>query len=116
MQEAHRAGTLRAIGVSNFQTDRLMDITAFNEIKPAVNQVEVNPFQQQEESMAFMRELGVQSEAWAPFAEGRKPILSRALVVLGRPPERNVDLSPRCGAVRRYNGSHPKGGFGDGYW
>ena len=71
MQEAYRAGRLRAIGVSNFEPDRLMDIAAFNEVKPAVNQVEINPFQQQEESVAFMRQLGVQAEAWAPFAEGR---------------------------------------------
>lgn len=71
MQDAFRAGKLRAIGVSNFQPDRLMDITAFNDIKPAVNQIEINPFQQQEESVKFMRELGVQAEAWAPFAEGR---------------------------------------------
>ena len=49
-----------------------MDITAFNEIKPAVNQVEINPFQQQEESVSFMRELKVQPEAWAPFAEGKR--------------------------------------------
>lgn len=74
MQEAYRAGQLRAIGVSNFQPDRLMDITVFNEIKPAVNQVEINPFHQQEESVAFMRELGVQAEAWAPFAEGRNDL------------------------------------------
>ena len=71
MQEAHRAGKLRAIGLSNFEPDRLMDIAAFNEITPAVNQVEINPFQQQESSVAFMRSLGVQAEAWAPFAEGR---------------------------------------------
>lgn len=71
MEDAYRAGKLRAIGVSNFQPDRLMDIVAFNEIPPAVNQVEVNPFQQQLESAAFMKEIGVQAEAWAPFAEGR---------------------------------------------
>jgi len=71
MQDAYRSGKLRAIGVSNFEPDRLMDIAAFNEIKPAVNQIEVNPFQQQGESLAFMRDLGVQAEAWAPFAEGR---------------------------------------------
>jgi len=71
MQDAYRAGKLRAIGVSNFQPDRLMDIAAFNDIKPAVNQIEINPFQQQEEAVKFMRELGVQAEAWAPFAEGR---------------------------------------------
>jgi 2,5-diketo-D-gluconate reductase A len=71
MQDAYHKGKLRSIGVSNFQPDRLMDIAAFNEIKPAVNQIEVNPFQQQAESLAFMRSLGVQAEAWAPFAEGR---------------------------------------------
>ncbi|MFM0488169.1 aldo/keto reductase [Paraburkholderia graminis] len=71
MEEAHRAGKLRAIGLSNFQPDRLMDIAAFNDVKPAVNQIEVNPFHQQAESVDFMRELGVQAEAWAPFAEGR---------------------------------------------
>jgi len=71
MQDAHREGQLRAIGVSNFQPDRLMDIAAFNEITPAVNQIEVNPFLQQGESVEFMKSLGVQAEAWAPFAEGR---------------------------------------------
>ncbi len=71
MQDAYRAGELRAIGVSNFQTDRLMDITAFNEVKPAVNQLEINPFNQQDDSVSFMRQLHVQPEAWAPFAEGR---------------------------------------------
>ncbi|MFP3606428.1 aldo/keto reductase [Paraburkholderia sp. SIMBA_053] len=71
MEEAHRAGKLRAIGLSNFQPDRLMDIKAFNEVTPAVNQIELNPFHQQAESVDFMRELGVQPEAWAPFAEGR---------------------------------------------
>jgi 2,5-diketo-D-gluconate reductase A len=80
MQEAYRAGKLRAIGVSNFQPDRLMDIVAFNEIKPAVNQIEVNPFQQQGESIAIMRELGVQAEAWAPFAEGRNNLFQNELL------------------------------------
>lgn len=72
MEDAYRTGKIRAIGVSNFHPDRLMDIVAFNEIAPAVNQVEVNPFQQQLESTVFMKEIGVQTEAWAPFAEGRK--------------------------------------------
>lgn len=71
MEEAFKAGKLRAIGLSNFEPDRLMDIMAFNEIKPAVNQIEVNPFHQQTDSATFMRENGVQAEAWAPFAEGR---------------------------------------------
>jgi len=80
MQDGYRSGKLRAIGVSNFQPDRLMDITAFNEIKPAVNQIEVNLFQQQGESIAFMRELGVLAEAWAPFAEGRNNLFQNELL------------------------------------
>jgi 2,5-diketo-D-gluconate reductase A len=71
MEEAYRDGKLRAIGLSNFQPDRLMDIMAFNEVKPAVNQIEVNPFHQQDDSTSFMAANGVQAEAWAPFAEGR---------------------------------------------
>lgn len=84
MEDAYRAGKLRAIGVSNFHPDRLMDIKAFNEIAPAVNQVEVNPFQQQLESVPFMKEIGVQAEAWAPFAEGRNGLFqSEVLLSIG---------------------------------
>ena len=81
MEDAYRAGKLRAIGVSNFQQDRLMDIKAFNEIPPAVNQVEVNPFQQQLESVPFMQEIGVQPEAWAPFAEGRNGLFQNDVLL-----------------------------------
>lgn len=81
MEEAHRAGKLRAIGLSNFQPDRLMDITAFNEVKPVVNQIEVNPFHQQAESVDFMRELDVQPQAWAPFAEGRNNLFENEHLV-----------------------------------
>ncbi len=80
MEDACRAGKLRAIGVSNFHPDRLMDIKAFNQIAPAVNQVEVNPFQQQLESAAFMKEIGVQAEAWAPFAEGRNNLFQNEVL------------------------------------
>ena len=80
MQDAYRSGKLRAIGVSNFQPDRLMDIVVFNEIKPAVNQIEVNPFQQQGESITLMRELNVQAEAWAPFAEGRNNLFQNPVL------------------------------------
>src|SRR6516225_4094106 len=84
MEEAHRAGKLRAIGVSNFQPDRLMDIKAFNEVPPAVNQIEINPFHQQDESVDFMREQGVQAQAWAPFAEGRNNLFQNdELVTIG---------------------------------
>lgn len=85
MEDALKAGKVRAIGVSNFHPDRLMDIIGFNDVVPAVNQVEVNPFLQQEASVAFMRENGVQAEAWAPFAEGRNNLFqNEALVDIGR--------------------------------
>lgn len=85
MEQAHKAGKLRAIGVSNFHPDRLMDIIAFNQVAPAVNQVEVNPFHQQEDSVAFMRDNGVQAEAWAPFAEGRNNLFGNQILVdIGR--------------------------------
>lgn len=80
MQDAYRAGKLRAIGVSNFQPDRLMDLISFNEIAPAVNQIEVNPFHQQAGSVAFMQEHGVQAQAWAPFAEGRKHLFQNQVL------------------------------------
>jgi len=85
MEEAYKVGKLRAIGVSNFAPDRLMDIKAFNQVAPAVNQVEVNPFHQQAESVAFMRQNGVQPEAWAPFAEGRNDLFhNEVLSEIGR--------------------------------
>ena len=91
MEDALKAGKVRAIGVSNFHPDRLMDIIGFNEVVPAVNQVEVNPFHQQEDSVAFMRENGVQAEAWAPFAEGRNNLFqNEALVDIGRKHGRSV--------------------------
>ncbi|MYN29670.1 aldo/keto reductase [Duganella levis] len=80
MEEAYRGGKLRAIGVSNFHTDRLMDLIAFNDIKPAVNQIEVHPFHQQADSAAFMLEQGVQAEAWAPFAEGRNNLFGNPVL------------------------------------
>lgn len=80
MEDAHREGKLRAIGVSNFHSDRLMDIMAFNEIKPAVNQIEINPFHQQDESVSFMHENGVQAQAWAPFAEGRNNLFQNEVL------------------------------------
>jgi 2,5-diketo-D-gluconate reductase A len=91
MVQAHKAGKVRAIGVSNFYPDRLMDLIGFNEVVPAVNQVEVNPFLQQEEAVRFMREHGVQAEAWAPFAEGRNHLFTHAtLVEIGRKYDKSV--------------------------
>ncbi len=69
-----------APSASAISPDRLMDIAAFNEVKPAVNQVEINPFQQQDDSVSFMRNLGVQAEAWAPFAEGRNNLFQNEVL------------------------------------
>lgn len=76
MEELYKEGSIRSIGVSNFMPDRLVDLILHNEITPAVNQVETNPFYQQIEAEAFMQEKAVQIESWAPFAEG-KTICSR---------------------------------------
>lgn len=81
MEQAHKDSKLRAIGVSNFHPDRLMDLIVFNQVVPAVNQIEVNPFLQQTEAVAFMKEHGVQPEAWAPFAEGRNNIFQNETLV-----------------------------------
>ncbi|MCB0012631.1 MAG: aldo/keto reductase, partial [Anaerolineales bacterium] len=74
MEALSQQGRIRAIGVSNFQPDRMMDLIVHHEITPAVNQIEVNPFHQQIKSHTFFEENGVQLEAWAPFAEGRNNI------------------------------------------
>ena len=71
MTEMYKEGKIRAIGVCSFYPDRLADLIAFNEVAPAVNQVETNIFFQQTKAQEVMREKGVQMESWAPFAEGR---------------------------------------------
>lgn len=80
MEELHEAGKIRAIGVSNFQPDRLADLMAFNRIAPAVNQVEVNPFNQQLHATPWMQSRGIQPEAWAPFAEGRNGLFEHPVL------------------------------------
>ena len=80
MEDAYRAGKLRAIGVSNFYPERLVDVCALTEVPPAVNQVETHPFRQQRAAHETMLALGVAHEAWAPFAEGQNDIFqNRAL-------------------------------------
>jgi len=81
MEELYREGKNRAIGVSNFQMDRLVDLIAHNEIVPAVNQVETNPFYQQIESAKLMKEINVQIESWAPFAEGKNNLFQNEVLV-----------------------------------
>ncbi|MFL7892482.1 MAG: aldo/keto reductase [Anaerolineales bacterium] len=74
MEELYQQGKIRAIGISNFHTDRTIDLIIHNQIAPAVNQIEVSPFQQQMDSQKFFEANGVVVEAWAPFAEGRNNI------------------------------------------
>ena len=74
MEELYGQGKIKAIGVSNFQPDRMMDLIIHNKIVPMVNQIEVSPFHQRVEGQAFFDEQGVAVEAWAPFAEGRNNI------------------------------------------
>lgn len=76
MEEAYKVGYLRAIGVSNFYPDRLVDLCRFVEVTPAVNQVETHVFQQQKKAHEYMEKYGVQHESWGPFAEGRKDFFS----------------------------------------
>lgn len=78
MEEAYKEGWLRAIGVSNFYPDRLIDLCQFVEVKPAVNQVETHVFQQQKLAHGYMQKYGVQHESWGPFAEGRNDFFSNS--------------------------------------
>ena len=80
MEEAYRAGKLRAIGVSNFYPDRLVDLSKFVDIKPMVNQVETHVFQQQTKAREWMDKYGVAHESWGPFAEGRKDFFTNAVL------------------------------------
>ena len=81
MEELYQQGKARAIGVSNFPPDRIMDLMIHNDITPAVNQIEVNPFQQQIETQKFLEENHVMVEAWAPFAEGKNDIFQNELLL-----------------------------------
>lgn len=80
VQDTSEAGALRAIGVSNFQPDRITDFALHQRIRPTVNQIEVNPFCQQREADAVNRVLGVMPSAWAPFAEGRDGLLENPVL------------------------------------
>lgn len=80
MQELYKAGRIRAIGVSNFQPDRLMDLIIHNEVVPAIDQVETHPFHQQIETQKFLKENNVQIESWGPFAEGKNNLFHNELL------------------------------------
>jgi 2,5-diketo-D-gluconate reductase A len=85
MEELTRAGKVRAIGLSNFHPDRVMDIISFHEIVPAVNQIETHPFHQQIETQKFLRENKIQHESWGPFAEGKNGLFrNQVLASIGK--------------------------------
>ena len=81
MEEAYKAGKLRAIGVSNFYPDRLVDLCNFAVVVPAVNQVETHVFQQQKKAHEYMKKYGVQHESWGPFAEGKKNMFQNPVLL-----------------------------------
>lgn len=81
LEDLYAEGVIKAIGVSNFYPDRLVDICSFARIKPMVNQVETHPHNQQIEAHEWMKKYGVQHEAWAPFGEGRGGMFEEPLLV-----------------------------------
>ena len=80
MEELYSDGKIKAIGVSNFQPDRIMDMIVFNKVVPSVNQIETHPYNQQIETQRFLQENNVQIESWGPFAEGRNNIFKDELL------------------------------------
>lgn len=81
LEEFYKEGLIRAIGVSNFYPDRLIDLVAHNKVVPAVNQLEVNPFYQRQEEQKIMEEMGVRIEAWAPLAAGKDSLFTNPTLV-----------------------------------
>lgn len=81
MEELQKDGKIRAIGVSNFAVDKAVDLAEFNEVVPQVNQIEINPFQQQTKNIEALRAEGIMPEAWAPFAEGKNDIFTNPTLV-----------------------------------
>lgn len=115
LEDLYDQGKVRAIGVSNFYPDRLVDIASFARIRPMVNQVEIHPYHQQAEAKAWMEKYGVQPEAWAPFGEGRRglfddPVLAAIARQYGKTPaqvilrwhlQRGVVIIPKSTHIER---------------
>jgi diketogulonate reductase-like aldo/keto reductase len=80
MEELYKKGTIKAIGVSNFHSDRVMDLIVNNEIVPAVNQIETHPFYQRNDDQEFLKANKIQIESWAPFAEGKNDTFNNKLL------------------------------------
>ncbi len=115
LEDLYEAGKVRAIGISNFYPDRMVDIASFAHVRPMVNQVEVHPFHQQAESKQWMDKYGIQMEAWAPFGEGRgglfeNPVLTQIGAKYGKTPaqvmlrwhlQRGVVVIPKSTHIER---------------
>lgn len=80
LEELNKAGKIRAIGVSNFHPDRVVDLLSFNEIKPALNQIETHPFYQRTEDRKVFDKFNIQHESWAPFAEGKSDFFNNQML------------------------------------
>lgn len=91
MEELYKEGRVKAIGISNFQPDRVMDFIVHQEVVPAVNQIETYPFHQQIDTQKFLAENQVQIESWGPFAEGKNGMFTNELLVgLGEKYQKSV--------------------------
>ena len=115
LEELYDAGKIRAIGISNFYVDRMVDFASFNRIKPMVNQVETHIFDQQKTAKEWADKYGIQLEAWAPFGEGRggtfdNPVIAEIAVKYGKTPaqvmlrwhiQRGVVVIPKSTHIER---------------
>ncbi|MGN1000043.1 MAG: aldo/keto reductase [Faecousia sp.] len=115
LEELYEAGKIRAIGISNFYADRMVDFVSFNRIRPMVNQVETHIFHQQRCAKGWMDKYGVQIEAWAPFGEGRggtfqNPVIAGIAAKYGKTPaqvmlrwhiQRGVVVIPKSTHIER---------------
>lgn len=91
MEELYKEGKVRALGVSNFFPDRIVDLLAHNEVPPAVNQIEVNPFYQRAVEQAFLEKNNILTQSWAPFAEGRNDFFNNEVITsIGRKYDKSV--------------------------
>lgn len=80
LEELYREGKIRAVGISNFYADRMVDIASFAELKPMVNQIEIHPYHQQNEQLKWAEKYQIQPEAWAPFGEGRGDMFTNTVI------------------------------------
>jgi len=80
MEELQKSGKIRSIGISNFAVNRAVDLSLFNEVPPAINQIEINPFNQQTKALEALKAEGICPEAWAPFAEGKNNIFQNEIL------------------------------------